>query len=346
MSRFDRILGIHLLLRSGKSVSASEIARRFEVSRRTVYRDIDALSALGVPVYAERGRDGGFRLIEGYSLPPVMFSEKEAISLVMGLTLLDSLSSRPFADEMETAEAKLLAALPNRLRTILAEARSIIGFEGAPRDTFHFDLSDSELAPDLAAFQASHQMQSQTISIFLQAVLEKEMLLMEYHSPYRGKTKRYTVEPLGMFWDRNFWYLVGDRHEHPGETRLFRADRVLKIRSLGRPSQDNAPFDVRSLLNRNWLKSAMANWIEETPVSIRITELQAIRLKKDWYYRHAVYEKLAENEVLLTFGEDNQEAVLELLRWLGPDAEIIEPEKWRDAIRDELEQMLAQYGKD
>ena len=88
MNRFDRILGIVLRLRSNERLSASQLAAQFAVSRRTIYRDIETLSLLGVPVYSERGRDGGIRLLEGYFLPTLMFSTKEAISLLLGLAFL------------------------------------------------------------------------------------------------------------------------------------------------------------------------------------------------------------------------------------------------------------------
>ena len=83
MNRLDRALGILLWLRSRKTVSAAELAKQFEVSQRTIYRDIETLSELGIPVYAEMGRAGGFRLLEGYFLPPVMFSVGEAVSAVI-----------------------------------------------------------------------------------------------------------------------------------------------------------------------------------------------------------------------------------------------------------------------
>ena len=69
----------------------------------------------------------------------------------------------------------------------------------------------------------------------------------------------------------------------------------------------------------------------------------AARLQQDCYYRHAIFERISENEIVMTFGEDNHATVLELLRWLGPDAELIEPKEWRSVMRDELKQMLASY---
>jgi predicted DNA-binding transcriptional regulator YafY len=106
MNRFDRVLGLLLHLRTGKVVSALDLAQHFGVSRRTIYRDMEMLSALGVPVYAERGHAGGFRLLEGYFLPPVMFSKGEAVSLLLSVTLFRSLRSKPSLADLETAQKK------------------------------------------------------------------------------------------------------------------------------------------------------------------------------------------------------------------------------------------------
>src|SRR4051794_36313826 len=96
MQRSDRLLAVLLQLRAGKAVTAAELAARLEVSVRTVYRDMDALSSLGVPVYAEKGPRGGFRLLEGYFLPAIAFTRDEAVALVLALTALRSLRVRPF----------------------------------------------------------------------------------------------------------------------------------------------------------------------------------------------------------------------------------------------------------
>ncbi len=122
MNRFDRALAILLLLRSGRTWSAPELAERLGVSVRTIYRDIDTLDGVGVPIYAEAGREGGFRLVEGYFLPPVAFTTGEATSLLTGLALLERLHARPFAAELDTAAHKLLAAVPEPLRTSVAWA--------------------------------------------------------------------------------------------------------------------------------------------------------------------------------------------------------------------------------
>jgi predicted DNA-binding transcriptional regulator YafY len=338
MNRLDRALGILLLLRQGETVSAAELAQRFEVSVRTIYRDIEALSELGVPVYAEMGRSGGFRLMEGYFLPPVMLKTGEAASLLLGLTLLRRLRVTPFPEELATAEHKLLAVLPDHLRNVLAQAAHLIGFEDLPLDIFHWAASDA--AVPTAGTAEMKAKESLAVNTFLRALLEGKHVHMRYRSPYRSEERAYRVAPAGLVWDRDWWYLVGKIVESKEEVRLWRADRVLSIAAQPAYNRQRAEFDVNQLLGRTWLQAAMAEWTKNSPVKLRITAQQAAWLKLDWYYRHARYEELGNGRVLMTFGEDKAEFVLDLVRWLGPGAELVEPQAWRSLLRAELQALL------
>ena len=347
MQHFDRILGILLFLRSKHTVSAAELARRFEVSTRTIYRDLETLSALGVPLYAERGRQGGVRLLPGYFLPPLMFTQQEAIAPLLGLTLQRSLRAIPFPTEIEMAKKKLLAALPDTLRSLLAKAEQLVGFEKTPNDIFHPELGlhEPEVATMLAAEQADLR-QSQTLSTFFQAVLDGNLALMQYASPYRTRTSEVLAKPLGLLWDRDRWYLVGKPAEQTHPVRLWRADRVAQIKPRqSMVTEVQHEFDVRELLGRTWLQSAMEQWRDQAPVKIRLSYTQAERLQQDWYYRHAHFEPEPPDQVVMTFGEQNSTIVLELLRWLGPGAELLEPHAWREKMKEELSQMLASYTR-
>ncbi len=340
MNRLDRALAILLLLRGGATLPATALAARFGVSPRTIYRDIETLSAVGVPVYAEMGRAGGFRLLDGYFLPPVTFTVGEAVSLVLGLTLLRSLRAVPFAAEIDTAEHKLLAAVPDRLRATLTGARKLIGFERPPDDIFHPEPADAAPAPPETASPARDE--GTVVSVFLQAVMDRTTVSVRYRS-YRGVEETLTVAPCGMFWDRDRWYLAGRRLGRGGTPRLWRADRVLALTPHTVPVADAPPFDVRALLDGAWLRAAMAEWRQEEAVTIRLTQQQAARLRRDWYYRHATYDDRADDDVRMTFGEDDREIVFALLRWLGLGAELLEPRAWRADIRRELVTMLARY---
>ncbi len=339
MRRWDRLLGILLQLSGGVTVSAVVLAARFSVSLRTIYRDIEALSALGVPVFAQPGRNGGFKLLEGYLLPPIMFSEEEAVALMVGLSALRAVRSQPFADGLAVAEAKLLAAMPRRLRDTLADLSHLVGFERAAPAAFHLRPSDRHEMDTESA--RAHEREA--IDAFLRAILRHTDVAMQYQSPARSESRTYRVEPVGMFADRNRWYLLGRLIDDDHALRTWRADRVRAIQFFGGTRRERPPFDVRSFLDRAWLTVAIAQWSRVHPVRILMTPPQAERLQLDWYYQHAAFTEESDGRVMMTFGQSRQDIVIELLRWLGPGAELIEPAEWRDVLAEELERMRAVY---
>jgi predicted DNA-binding transcriptional regulator YafY len=335
MNKVDRLLGILLALRTGRLQAAPDLAAQFEVSERTILRDMDSLAELGIPVYAERGREGGFRLTEGYFLPPIMFSRGEAISLMVALTLLKSLQHRPLASDLAMAEARLLAALPDRLQTILSRAQAAIGFEQLPADIFHY-----ERQPQPA--EQTGRDEGQVVTVFLEALLDGCEIRLVYASPYRKGERTYTGIPLALFWDRGHWYLIGqvDGEDHH---RNWRADRVVRVDRGREIDTEPSQFDIRDLLGHRWLRDAAETWRAESPVTIRLTRAQADLLKTDWYYGHADFAQQPAG-VLMTFGADDRDAVFELLRWLGPGAELISPADWRKAFLEDLRQMIDSYS--
>jgi predicted DNA-binding transcriptional regulator YafY len=334
MTRLDRALGILLVLSGGATASSTELARRFEVSVRTIYRDILVLESVGVPIVAVPGAGGGYRLSEGYFLPPIAFKRDEAISLMLALTLLSSLRVTPFAVSLEEARRKLVAALPARLQSALSEAQRLIAFEGVASDAFHPE-KDQALTEALASEVAA-------LDVFLRALFDGHTVKLEYDSPYRDGLERLEAIPLGVLWDRDRWYLIG---QQSGQARMrnWRADRVTQAERYANQRQAIAGFDVRTLLERRWLESAMKTWIDSSPVRIRMTAIQAQRLQGDWYYRHAQFETQADVTVM-TYGENDAELAMNLVRWLGPGAELLEPEAWRERMRLDLQAMLEAHG--
>lgn len=338
MNRFDRALGILLLLRSGERWAAGDLAQRFEVSVRTIYRDVDALGMLGIPVVAEVGRNGGFRLAEGYFLPPVMFTQGEAISLLLGGAMLRGLRARPFAGDLDNGEEKLLMAMPPALRASLSNARKLIGFESIAPDAFHAPEPEQLTWTEDASIR-----EGEIIQTFLGAVLTERAVEIRYSSPYQDGESVSVLAPRGVLADRDLWYLICQRPGRERALRMLRADRVLGIRELTRPSEPDAAFDVRDWLNRAWLRDAMRQWEREDPVRILVTAEQARRLRQDWYYRHATITPNGEC-FEVCFGQDKPEPLFELLRWLGPGAELLEPADWREAFAESLRRMLESYG--
>jgi predicted DNA-binding transcriptional regulator YafY len=340
MNRLDRIMGILLLLRGGRVVSASDLAKRFEVSVRTIYRDIEELGGLGVPIAVEMGRTGGFRMREGYFLPPVTLEPEEAASLLLGIILMRRLRVLPFPKEADFAERKLLAALPEETRRLMERASRLIGFERVPSDLLHPEPDDPVAAGEAAPEEA------EIVGRFLKAVLSRSRVRMKYRSPYRAEEPFRDVEPRGIIWDRDRWYLVGDVEVRSGEPRMWRSDRILEISAGPSMKPTREGFDVGELLERKWLGKAMARWREGPTARIEMTAAQAERLKRDWYYAHALFEESGGGRVAMTYGEDDPEAAAALVRWLGPGAELAEPAEWRAIVAEGLRAMLAAHAEE
>ncbi|MDB5363901.1 MAG: transcriptional regulator, partial [Rhodospirillales bacterium] len=317
MTRIERAFAILLLLSDGSLVTATDLARRFEVSVRTIYRDVEMLSLTGVPVYAERGAAGGYRLLEGYFLPPVSFSRAETVAMLLSLALARGLKVPPFAAELESAERKLVAALPQRLKPLLTETRRLIGFERPAEDAFHPEWPE----PD-AGTPAADLAEARAVETFLKAVLDGTRVRFAYRTPYGRPGTPIEAQPQGLLWDRDRWYLIGlkrdDRDLPPEQAqRFWRADRVAKIE----PSTFRSPatsFDVRRHLGRRWLGQAMTEWNRAAPVRIRMTLRQALRLRADWYFRYAEYRADGDAHMIMSYGEGDRALAFELVRWLGP----------------------------
>lgn len=225
--RASRLLSILLSLQARGLVTAQELAEQCEVSVRTIYRDIDALSAAGVPVYSERGSEGGYRLLDGYKTRLNGLSQLEAESLFLaGLT-------GPAADlglgaVMATAQTKLVAALPQAMRPSVERMRS----------RFHFDapawFAGAEAAPYLRAVA--------------EAVWEQTPLQVRYRSWKAERERR--IEPLGIVLKGGAWYLVAQ--EQGNSPRTFRVSRILELERLGGSFEPPDDFDLQA----HWRASA------------------------------------------------------------------------------------------
>ena len=334
MNPIERALAILLLLTRGRIVSAVELASRFSVSVRTIYRDMDRLIALGVPVEAERGADGGYRLPPDFLAPPIALNRVETTALLVALTLVRGLKITPLLADLESAEAKLLAALPRAAREILAGGEKIVGVERAPDDIFHGHM------PAIVELD-----QQAAVDRFLDGALKQRRVELVHRAPGRGGVEtRHDGEPHGLLFDRDLWYLVG-LSLAAGEMRMWRADRVVSIAVTGMAFRPRKDFDIREMLGRRWLDQAMRSW-ERTGegTRIRLSRAAADRLRRDWYYRHAAYAE-EEDAVAMTLADTDPNVILPLVRWLGAEAEILSPPALRESIAAELGAIRRAYER-
>ncbi len=200
--KFDRLLSILLLLQQRERVPATELARRLEVSVRTVYRDVEALSAAGIPVYAERGRYGGVRLLPGFRTDMTGLTRDEARALFV-LVRQSAHSALGLDRALGSALRKMMAALPapHRSAAELTSRRLLIDPDGWLGEQC-----------DRTGLDALHD-----------AVLTDRRLRIAYRHSGRATVDVHSVDPYGLVSKAGTWYLVADR---AGRPRLFRADRL------------------------------------------------------------------------------------------------------------------------
>ncbi len=219
--RADRLLSIMLLLQIYRRLTAGELARRLEVSERTIQRDMDALSIAGVPVVAERGAGGGWALVEGYRTNLTGLNDAEIQSLftaAMPTRLLSDLSLDKAAD---AAHVKLLAALPEASRSLADYARERIHVDAAGWG------SAEERSPHLRAIQ--------------EAVWQGRRLHVAYARDCERGDAELTVDPLGLVAKGGVWYLVA---AVAGDVRSYRVSRVRAARLSEEAASRPEGFDL------------------------------------------------------------------------------------------------------
>jgi predicted DNA-binding transcriptional regulator YafY len=221
--RSDRLLSILLLLQTRGRLSARELAKRLEVSERSIYRDVDALSAAGASIYTERGRNGGCELLEGFrsDLTGLTADEARALFVFTGRGMLEDLW---LESQLRAALRKLLASLPvpHRPGAERAQPRVVVDPRGWLRPT--------EELPHLATVQ--------------DAVWRDRRLRMRYRSSGTIQPKEHVVHPFGLAAKAGLWYLIAAETDEP---RLYRVSRIEAAEALDEPAHRPADLDVEAL---------------------------------------------------------------------------------------------------
>jgi len=205
--KFDRIIAILIQLQSKKVVRAQELADRFGVSLRTIYRDIRSLESSGVPISSEIGV--GYSLVNGYRLPPVMFSREEAVSFVTAEKLMEHFTDTNLRKHFQSALFKIKAVLRDSQRDWIenVESKLTISTSG---ELFNQKIPDA-------------------LEILIESIADKKQVTLVYQSVDSEIPTQRNIEPVGVFHEHNFWYVLGYCHLRK-EYRQFRTDRMVSIR--------------------------------------------------------------------------------------------------------------------
>jgi predicted DNA-binding transcriptional regulator YafY len=250
--RADRLLSLVSLLQVHGRLSAPRLARELEVSERTVYRDIEALSAAGVPVYTERGRNGGCALVRGYRTDVSGLTTDEARALFT-FTGRGTLADLGLDGELRAALRKLLARLPEPQRPEALRAKESVVVD--PQGW----LREAEQVPWLPTVQ--------------DAVHRGRRLRMDYLGSGAPAATSRTVDPYGLVAKAGAWYLVA---AVDGQPRLYRLARVTAADVLAEPSARPADLDLEALWET--LRRRVEDRPTGVPVSLRVRAAEADRL--------------------------------------------------------------------
>lgn len=322
--RASRLVQLLLLLQTNGKMTASRLANELEVSVRTIYRDTEALSGAGVPIYAEAGPGGGIRLVDGYRTRLTGLTAEEAEALALS-GLPGAASELGLGTVLAAAQLKVDAALPPELRSRAVRMR----------ERFHLDApgwyAREEPVPHLAELSRS--------------VWEEERVEIRYWK--RDGDVRRVIDPLGLVLKAGVWYLVA-LSGRSRSVRTFRVSRVQTVRLLDEPALRPDGFDLAA----QWAESSAA-FLDTWPT----LEVRArVRADHIWHVRD-VLQPGAAAKALAAASEPDAEgwrettlhmesvgmAVHELLRF-GGALEVLDPPELRDAMAAAATEMVQRYA--
>jgi len=298
-----RVLTVLELLQSHQQLSGPDIAERLEVNPRTVRRYITMLQDLGIPVEAERGRYGTYRLRPGFKLPPLMFSEEEALALTLGLLAARKLGLAVAAPAVEGALAKIERVLPTALRTRVQ----------AVHETLVFDFTPPAVAPS-----------SEVVGTLCAAVQQRQQVRLRYQA-WEGEATERNVDLYGLVYRASFWYAVGYCHLR-ADLRVFRLDRILQA-EMGHTTYTLPPdFDCLAYVTRS-IAMTPAHWLVDVLLETTLEEAQQMVPPA------LATLQQAPNGVVLRCYVNNLDWIAHLLAGLNCHVVVRQPTELRAALR-------------
>jgi predicted DNA-binding transcriptional regulator YafY len=315
--RASRLLSILILLQLRGRVTADALAREFEVSVRTIYRDIDALSAAGVPLYGDKGPGGGFQLLDGYRTRLTGLDRDEAEAMLM-ISLPGPAAALGLGEATARAKGKMLASLPV---TALDSA-------GRIASRFHLDPVDWYRAAEAAPYLPS----------IARAVLDQHRASMTYDSWIAKRD--WEIEPLGLVLKAGAWYVVA---RGMGKIRVFRVSNILALEVREEAFERPPGFDLPSYWTAE-LERFEAG-LRPHVAHLRVSATGCARLARLGVYAAAAVEEAGQaddegwRQVTLPFETIDQAALL--LLGIGPEVQILASDELRQATAVLARRMLA-----
>jgi len=314
MNRIDRLVATVLLLQSRRLIRAKDIAVHFGISIRTVYRDLLALQEAGVPLAAEAGE--GYSLVDGYHLPPVMFTHEEASALFIGGEFVQRLTDESLKKHAETALLKIRAVLTPEKQEYLERLQQA-----------------TAVLPSATPFQNGFR--DDALATIQDAIVKRCVLAMEYYATSNEAFSKRDVEPLGLLFYSDHWHLIAYCRLRQ-DYRDFRTDRLKSIKVREETFPPRVEFSLKNYLQEaNRLEGA-----QEVRVKFRTAVAQWVRGK---YYYGLIEETVVDDGVILTFLVHTPESLVDWLFSFGTWVEILHPPRLRELLLAQAQKIAAYY---
>ncbi|GAA2973521.1 WYL domain-containing protein [Streptomyces lactacystinicus] len=311
----SRVLALLELLQDRPGLTGAELAARLDVDERTVRRYVSRLAELGIPVQADRGRYGGYRLRPGYRLPPLMLNPEEAVSVVLGLLAGRSSGLSVGEETTGTALAKIQRVLPPSLRDRVSAVEQTLGLTAVPA---------TGPGPAAAA-----------LFTLAEAARRRRRVRLAYRDREDRPSER-EFDPYGLVFHSGRWYTTGLDHRS-GEPRTFRLDRITRVEQGEAGFEPPGDFDP---VQRVVESLAGAPWRHRVEVELAVGLAEARRRLPPAV---GTLTELAEDRVLLRARAQNLDGVAVLLAGLGWPFTVREPAALRAEVR-ALAARLAAWG--
>ena len=299
-------------LQSRRIVKAQEIADRFDISLRTVYRDVKALEESGIPVIGEAGM--GYSIMDGYRLPPVMFTREEAMAFLTAEKLVEKLTDRNNSANYQSAMFKIRAVLRTSEKDFLETIDDHIEVLQAR----HVQAGNSDLN--------LHQ-------TILRSIAEKKVVHIRYFSLYKQEQSERSIEPVGIFFLNNYWHLVAWCRLRQ-DYRDFRMDRIKSLTMTEEVFRQQHP-SIRTYL-KHWDRGC-----ELTEVVMSVEKKYVGYLGDQKYYYGLLHEKEEGDRIIMTFMTNSLEGFCRWFVMIGDRAAIHQPAELKTRIKEFVSSIAA-----
>lgn len=307
--KIDRLVSIIMILLNKERIGAQELADMFEVSPRTIYRDIDAINMAGIPIRSTSGVGGGFEIMPNYKIEKSVFSTADLSAILMGLT---SLSDMVRGDELINALAKVKSFIPaDRAKDI--------------------ELRANQIRIDLSAWMGNRNIQLY-LEIIKTALQESRLLSFEYVAHRGNKTTR-TVEPYQLVLKNSHWYFQGYCYKR-NDFRLFRLSRI-----------SNLQIEKETFMPRDFQKTSLdfEEIFETVPIRIKLRIHKSVMDRVLDYCSYEHFSSADDEYYIVDFPFIENDYNYDILLSFGSKCECLEPLHIRTEMKRKIHDLAAIY---